>query len=239
MQPSTTDELRALIRRGLLAEADPAYLKRIASLVPTDAPVMGVRVPKIRQRMKAFRAANPNLTLPKCIALLDLAFKDQVREEVLFGIFLIAKYQREFKPGLWPKIDHWVGKIDNWESCDQLAINVAAVMVARHPLLVDDLVAWASSPQLWRRRFAIATGTTLNQKGRAFPEQALRICAEAMTDKEPMVQKALCWALREVSRHSPDMVFGFLCQWKPKISRRLLRESTTKLGEAQRADLMA
>jgi len=238
MEPSNICELRAVIKRGLLAEADPAYLKSITSLVPSNAPVMGVRVPKIRQWVRDFCQANPDLTLHQSIGLLDLAFVDNVREEVLFGILLLGKFEKALPPRLWQTIDRWVAKLENWESCDQLAMNVAASMVAKNLDLVDDLVTWAGAPQLWRRRFAIAIGTTLNQKGRSFPEHTLRICSEAMTDEEPMVQKAVGWALREASRKNPDLVFGFLHQWKPKISRRLLRESAQKLNDSQRADLL-
>src|SRR5439155_8489135 len=103
-----------------------------------------------------------DLTADDASQLLDGFWTDHGREGILFGVFLLSHYRRQLAPELWGKIDNWVEHIDNWETCDQLAMNLAGELVAKDLSLVSDLVKWARSGNFWRRRFAAATTTTLN-----------------------------------------------------------------------------
>lgn len=229
----------ATIRRMLLIEADAQYLASIRTLVPTNMVIIGVRVPQIRQKVKIFAKDHPDLSLNQAIDFLDQAFEHQVREEILFGIFWLTRFKKRFTQSIWVSIDGWIDQIENWEVCDQLAMSIAGDWVAKNLDLLDTLKVWVGSENIWRRRFVLATATTLNQKGRRFPKQTLDLCAQAMTDPEAMVQKALGWALREVSKNSPDDVFSFLMGWKGKIPRSLLRDASLKLSKEEVKHLLA
>ena len=104
----------------------------------------------------------------------------------------------------------WVEAIDNWETCDQVAMNLAAPLVAANAARVGDLVEMTKSPNFWHRRFAVAATAALNQKGRSFPEATMRVCARLMDDAEPMVRKAVAWAIREASERDEAAAFEFL-----------------------------
>ena len=132
--------------------------------------MIGVRVPVLRQIVKALRSEHKELTLELAHELLTEFCKERCREEILVGVFLVASFSRSFSPdmlpALWKDIDEWVEYDDNWETCDQLAMNVAGEVVAKDLSLSKDLVVWARADNKWRRRFAVATTTVLNQKGR-------------------------------------------------------------------------
>jgi 3-methyladenine DNA glycosylase AlkD len=51
-----------------------------------------------------------------------------------------------------------------------------------------------------------------------------------MTDAEPVVQKAVGWALREATRSGENVVFAFLKNWKDNADPRIFREGSQKLS---------
>src|SRR5205085_2859236 len=105
----------------------------------------------------------------------------ECREEMLFATFLLGRFKAGFEAAHWRSVDGWIDGIDNWEVCDQLAMGVAGEMIGRaagpqRERWVRDLEKWAAAKNPWRRRFAVATTTVLNQKGRSDAQPALRIC---------------------------------------------------------------
>ena len=233
-----SEKLQQELVERLSAEIDQAYLPKIQELVPTDWQVLGVRVPKIRTIAATLHKANKTLTVADLTAMLDVAFAEQQREVVLCYIFWLQKHKRKLDATLWPAIDHWVDQIIDWEICDQLATGIAAPIVANNLELVDDLVAWTVSDNLWRRRFPAATASALNQKGRSLVNETLRICEPLLSDSENMVRKAVGWALRSATPHDPDAIYKFLLVNKTTAHRSIVRESSSKLTDAQRATLV-
>jgi len=231
---STIRSLRQEIRKSLEANSDLAYLEEIRGFVPGPSAMIGVRVPVLRELVKKFKSEHKEVTIELASQLLTEFCRKRCREEILFGVFLLASFSRKFSvemlPEIWEHLNEWVDCIDNWETCDQLAMHVAGEVVAMDPSLTNDLVEWASSDNRWRRRFAVATTTVLNQKGRRHVKETLAVCEPLMTDADPMVQKAVGWALREATRSNEDAVFAFLKRWKGKANRRIFREGAQKLS---------
>lgn len=225
-------ESAAAVAKRLLADArqqlealiDPTYVEKIRELVPTGAAILGVRVPAIRALALALCREQPTLDLPTVARLVDAACATRCREEVLLTLCMLVRFRRKFDASLWPAIDGWIDTIDNWEVCDHLAKNIAAVIVAKNEKLERDLLRWTMSTNFWRRRFALATTTSLNQGGRRNVELALRICEPLMCDPEPMVQKAVGWAIREASRHDAAAARRFVDSWRGRALPRVLRE---------------
>lgn len=220
--------------RAAATKENAAFYHRVA---PTAGTILGVKVPLIRDQVKTFAAANRELSLIDAIALADGAFESRCREEQLFAAFLLARYKRQLDPEAWPAVSRWVDAIDNWEACDQLAMGVAGEIVARHPQLARDLETWAKSPNPWRRRFAVACTTVLNQKGRSDASAALRVCERLVEEPDRSVAKAVGWALREACKSDAPAVFEFLLRHRDVMSARLLRESAEKLPPSQQERL--
>jgi len=192
--------------------------------VPTRAPLPGVRVPVIRRLAAEFAAAHPDLEAADAASLLDALTRRRCREELLFGTFLLARYGRRLPPQMWARLDRWVAAIENWETCDQLAMTVAAPLVAREPALIRELVRRATSAHPWERRFAAATAAALCQKGRGRADLALKVCEKLMRETDPRVQKAVGWVLREAGEVDAVGVRRFLSRWKGRAVPRILRE---------------
>lgn len=230
------------VRASLRVAADPAVAERYRSIAPTRGTVLGIAVPVIRAMVKEFAAANKGLGVSDAVSMADLAFASGCREEMLFATFLLARYRTKFEAAYWRSIDRWIDRIDNWETCDQLAMGVAGEMIGRavepqRGKWVGDLEKWAAASNPWRRRFAVATTTVLNQKGRSDAETALRVCERLIADSDKSVQKAVGWALREACKSDAALVFGLLKKHRAVMPRAVLRESAAKLTASQRKAL--
>src|SRR5690606_30579850 len=95
---STRSEKRRMtlerdIRARLAALVDPAYRAQITRLVVTDAPLLGVRVPAIRKLAKDLDREHA-LDDSAAIALLHSFTRRRCREELLLGIFIVARSKR-------------------------------------------------------------------------------------------------------------------------------------------------
>jgi 3-methyladenine DNA glycosylase AlkD len=223
------------IRAKLQARADATYLKAIERLVP-GVKTIGVRVPQLKALSAELHKAHAKLTDDALWALMDALCSSKVRDEILLGVFLIARRRKAIAP--WSQIERWTKSIDNWETCDQLATVIVSPRMANEPGLQKELLGWAKSADLWRRRMAVATTVGLNQKGRSNPEVALKVCEPLLADPEPMVRKAVGWALREVSEHDPKLAFAFLEKNAARCHKSVLREGSQKLSQKQRDALL-
>lgn len=181
------------IRARLAALVDPAYRVQITRLVATDAPLLGVRVPAIRTLAKDIDREHA-LDDDAAIALLHSFTKRRCREELLLGIFIVARSKRRIAKVRWQDLDAWVDAIENWEVCDQLAMTIGRARLCETGALAR-LVSWAGSPNRWRRRFAVATVATAKLPAR----DVELVLARVADDRDPMVKKAIAWARREMT----------------------------------------
>lgn len=220
---------------ALTAAADPAYRARIERLVP-GIRTRGVRVPRIRALAADL---GRGMDGDGAMALLDAACAGGMRDDILLGIFLLARVRKALPSIPWPRLMAWLDAVDNWETCDQLAMNIAAPVVAANDGLLPKLLAVAESENLWARRFALATAAALTQKRRGRVDACLAVAARLILDPEQMVQKALSWALREASEAEPDAVAALLGRHKAALAPRVLREASEKLPAPLRAKLVS
>lgn len=222
----------------MLLKAADGKTKEKALRLTSGAKCIGVTVPRIRSLAKEFRHKYPKLSIEDTCIIMDDLCNDKCREELLLGIFLISGYKKSILNIPWSKINSWLNVLDNWETCDQLSSNIASIIIANNIALTDKLLPLAQSPNLWKRRFAATTAANINHGGKQFPDQTLAICKLLLKDNEIMVTKAVGWAIREISKKSPDLVFDFLKTNKKYISGKLLKESSEKLNKNQIKELI-
>jgi 3-methyladenine DNA glycosylase AlkD len=121
---------------------------------------------------------------------------------------------------------------DNWVSVDTFSVMVSGV-AWREGGIDDELVLeWLRSDNRWLRRTAIVSTVALNQKsrgGKGDSRRTLSICKLVVGDRDDMVQKALSWALRELSKRDKPAVERFIDEYEAKLPGRIKREVIHKL----------
>lgn len=126
----------------------------------------------------------------------------------------------------------------SWGDVDAFGRHLAGIAWQRRQLDDGTVEGWACAPDRWWRRAALVSTVPLNLRaagGSGDAPRTLRICGLLVADRDPMVVKALSWALRELVRWDPDAVVGFLDRHGVSVAPLVRREVTTKLRTGRKS----
>jgi len=122
--------------------------------------------------------------------------------------------------------------ISSWDQVDCFACYLSGPAWREGQVEDKTIVSWAKSKDRWWRRAALVSTVPLNVKargGRGDAKRTLRICALLIEDRDPMIAKALSWALRALVDRDPDAVRQFLDGNEARLSALVRREVRHKL----------
>jgi len=128
--------------------------------------------------------------------------------------------------------------MDSWDDVDVLACSVSGPMWRARRLTDAEIRRWARSPDRWWRRAAVVSTVPLNNRARGGtgdPSRTLDMCRLVLADRDPMVVKALSWALRELAKRRPTEVQQFIDELGTKVPALVRREVRTKLQTGLKA----
>jgi 3-methyladenine DNA glycosylase AlkD len=239
-----TDPAVQLAARIEHALASHANAERIAVLSGGYAPSalrhLGVSVPDLRRVVRRFsretRTTRPREIIAVALALVKRRTVEgrQVGYEILAGR---ADAMDRLTPAL-------VGRLgrgnDNWASVDGFATFVAGRAWREGRLPDRDVAGWARSEDRWWRRTALAATVALNvaaRGGHGDAGRTLLVCRHFAREADPMLAKALSWALRSLVPHDPAAVLAFLERHRATLPALVRREVRAKLetGRKRRA----
>jgi 3-methyladenine DNA glycosylase AlkD len=122
--------------------------------------------------------------------------------------------------------------LDSWQSADAFAVYLAGPSWREHRVQDSVICAWARSADRWWQRAALVSTVPLNNRargGRGDSFRTLQVCRMLKQDPDPMVVRALSWALRELAKRDPRAVQGFVEEQERVLAARVLREVRNKL----------
>ena len=122
--------------------------------------------------------------------------------------------------------------ISSWGAVDCFAVYLSGP-VWRDRRVPNSLIhGWARSADRWWRRAALVSTVPLNSKARGGSGdtyRTLQVCRLLERDRDPMVAKAMSWALRELAKRDPRAVRDYLSNRKDVLPALVLREVINKL----------
>jgi 3-methyladenine DNA glycosylase AlkD len=119
--------------------------------------------------------------------------------------------------------------LTSWFDADCLGKLIAGP-AWRSGRISDGLVfAMAMSKNVYWRRSALVS--TLGQT----TSRTVGVCRKLRNDPEPMVWKALSWALRDLSKRDPEAVRTFVAEYEDVLASAVVREVRTKLETGTKA----
>jgi 3-methyladenine DNA glycosylase AlkD len=224
---------------GAEADAVTAALRALAP-VPTAVPVIktnrpfyGARVGDLRTLAAGWRRGHPEATPGEVAALADRLWHAGIREEQLVACFLLATDRATLAATDPQRVRAWCALLDNWETTDQLGMNVLGPLVAGDPAARFRLAeAMAADPHPWTRRVALVACTRLARVGDAarwWPRVAALVLALA-GDREAALPKASSWVLRSWLGPCPAEVAAFVDANAAALPAVAVRETRTKLA---------
>ena len=109
---------------------------------------------------------------------------------------------------LTPQAIHGLaGRLGSWGETDMFGYYIAGPAWRIGRLPDAEIMAWTRSPDRWWRRLALVATVPLNvraQGGTGDAPRTLRVCRALIADRDPMVVKALSWAVRALVFHEPS-----------------------------------
>jgi 3-methyladenine DNA glycosylase AlkD len=123
--------------------------------------------------------------------------------------------------------------IATWSAVDCFAVYLAGPAWRERRVPNSLIHGWAHSADRWWRRAALVSTVPLNSKaqgGKGETYRTLQVCRILERDRDPMVVKALSWALRELAKRDPRAVREYVASRKDVLPALVLREVTNKLS---------
>jgi 3-methyladenine DNA glycosylase AlkD len=221
------------------ADAITATLRALApepTVVPTirtSRPFYGARVGDLRALAAGWRRGHPEAAPAEVAALADRLWHAGVREEQLVACFLLAGHRAALAATDPARVRAWCALLDNWETTDQLGMNVLGPLVALDQAArLGPLAAMAADPSPWTRRIALVACTRLARAdgaARWWPRVAELLLALA-GDREAALPKASSWVLRSWLGPCPAEVAAFLDANAGRLPAVAVRETRAKLA---------
>jgi 3-methyladenine DNA glycosylase AlkD len=222
------EEVLAALEAGSIRERR----EKAASYVPSNMRVLGVPVPVqrkiLREAARAFRSEPPTAVLDFARDLVGTGVHEarQVAFELVAGRADVMAALDE------SDIEALGAGNDNWASVDCFGVHIAGPAWRAGTVSDARVRVWASSEDRWWRRTALVAAVSLNVKARGGMGDAgrtLDICRALVRDRDPMVVKALSWALRSLVGVAPDRVREFLATHGDEVPALVRREVGNKL----------
>jgi 3-methyladenine DNA glycosylase AlkD len=175
----------------LRAQARPEVLAGMARFGMNTEQRLGLSIPMLR---RLGREIGPDHGL--ALALVDTGIPDAQ---------ILAACIAEPARFTVTQMNHWVTRLDAWDSCDQACSNA----FARTPLAWARVPAWAARTGEFERRAAFALIAALAVHDKTAEDARLiaflPLIEAAADDERNFVKKAVNWALRQIGKRNPAL----------------------------------
>jgi 3-methyladenine DNA glycosylase AlkD len=209
------DAFAAALDAGLVALADPEYLRGQRRIAPGIGDVHGVRWPLIEAVKRGFRDATRGDRASDWLWVADRLLREPKLEAHWFAFGLLERLVLDEPERTWQLIRRAAREAGDWITVDSLA-HPAGRGILNEPYRWAELEQLVYSPSPWERRLVGSTVATIpfidRRLGREplVVEHGLGLVRELIGDAEPDVQKALAWALRSMAGVDLRVTTAFL-----------------------------
>ncbi len=204
-----------MLRAGLEHLSDEGYAAEQERVAPGSGAVIGARWPLISAVSRQLRRPLAEGSSSSAIWLAQRLATEKIRELRLFALVPLAASLADDPERTWQVLRRLGRSATDWISVDSMA-DLVARGILLEPYRWAELEQLVYSASRWERRLV---GTTVARMPHAVPtrrratletDRALMLIESSMGDREPDVQKALSWALREWVKADPVAVARLL-----------------------------
>jgi 3-methyladenine DNA glycosylase AlkD len=192
---------------------------------------LGVANPVLDELVRGWRHSLP---LPDRLSLAAALWDSDIFEGRVAAAKLLTQARIRDDAAVWDMICDWLPGFDCWAIADHACIAGQKRLVA-DPSRLDVVEGWAASEHPWTQRAALVITLPWARLRHPKPDDLLvqeRVLgwAEHMIDTpDPLLQKALAWWLRELSRREPERVRDFLTEHGKRMQGSARREASKYL----------
>ena len=221
------------VLRALRAASDPERREVTRGYFPSRLEILGVSAPELRRILRPLARALRSAPAAEVLATAR-ALRDTGAHEARQIAFELVGGRRDVIAVLDAKAVEALGEgNDNWASVDGFSVYVAGPAWREGAVRDRDVLRWCRSADRWWRRTALVSTVALNMRSRGGSgdvPRTLRVCRALATDADPMVAKALSWALRALVGVDAGAVRTFLVEHEDGLPALVRREVGNKLA---------
>ena len=210
------------MKERLFALADKKYAVFHGHLLPPGTPVIGVRMPLLKQLAKEITSDKT-----AAVAFLQTAANDYYEERVLQGL-VIAGLKLTAREQLM-LIRRFLPQIDNWAVCDSFCAALKSFRKIQ-PAGWDFLQKCMISKKPYTQRFGIVMALD-HYTDREYAEMALADFEQIITD-EYYVEMAIAWAVSVYFVKEPFFIYEWLKNCR--LSEKIFNKAIQKCCESRR-----
>ena len=219
----------------LRALADPEKAAEMAAYHKAERVYLGVTVPVIDEMAREWRAG---LDVPGRVDLARRLWDSDIHEGRVAAAKLLTQARIRPDDEVWALIASWVPQFDGWAIADQ-AMNAGERRLMADPSRLDEVETWLEDPSFWVRRAALVGTLPWTSIRNPKPEDLARRervlgWLERLADeREWVIQKAIGWWLRDLSKHDPQRVRDWLGAHGARLKPFARREAGRRLDQPE------
>lgn len=199
---------------------------------PTAQKVLGVTSPDIKELIKELKKQYSDWDPSDWISLCKALVSTGIFECQVVAFELIGRDRKLLDALEYRDLSALGRNLDNWASVDHYTVGIYGVLWGRGVVKDEHIEALLASDNFWDRRVAVVSTVALNLKsrgGRGDTVRTLAVCERVVDERHDMIQKALSWALRELSKRDRNAVSLFMERHEKRLANRVIREVGHKL----------
>jgi 3-methyladenine DNA glycosylase AlkD len=187
---------------------------------------LGIRVPVIRQQVRALRG----LPIAQTLKLLNSRWHEERLFALLMMVDAFNRGDKNDRREIYRRYLDNTQYINNWDLVDLSAHHIVGGWLVDHSR--KPLYSLAASKSLWERRIAIiATFNLIRQNDF---DDALAIAQRLLNDGHDLIHKAVGWMLREIGKRDVGVEKAFLDKHAATMPRTMLRYSIERFPPGER-----
>ena len=207
---------------------------------PHNIGFYNVGTPAMRALARSIHAANVDeWSIDDAMRLADALMADRYLEVKSIGIEIVARYKRDFSPGLLPRWKRWLAenRSANWATTDGICGCLIGPLLVKHPELAPEMREWSRHRNIWVRRASTVSLIPLARRGLAL-DIVYDITKALHRDKADLIQQAVGWTLREAGKADSTRLERYLRANGPVIPRTTLRYAIERFPDVKRRSLL-
>ena len=212
--------------------SDPQRKEMSKTYFPTVMKVIGVTNPDIKTILKELKNHYPDWNESRWIDLCKLLVATEIFECQVLAYEMIGRNKKLLNDLRFKDLADLGNNLDNWASVDHFSMGIYGVLWGKGVVRDVDIKQLLESENFWERRVAVVSTVALNLKSRGGSGDTSRtiwVCERVVDDHQDMIQKALSWALRELSKRDREAVADFMERYESRLAKRVVREVSHKL----------
>jgi len=212
--------------------SDPQRQSMSVTYFPTSMEVIGVSNPDIKKVIREIKSKYRGWSAKEWIQFAIDLVETGFFECQGLAYELVGRDRKILAALTRDDLSALAKNLDNWASVDGFAVGIYGVLWGRGVVKDHDIERLLKSEDHWQRRVAVVSTVALNLKSRGGTgdtHRTLDVCTKVVDDHHDMIQKALSWALRELSKRDREAVISFLQKHENRLAKRVLREVNHKL----------